>query len=203
VTNDLKLRLYLTLIVIAMGFLYVTPFLVSSHWQGVRSELLANCLKDLPNVGFDFCWQQSTQKAALPFFEYLLPFVPSLLLLWLNWLLKPNLKLSNESYPRRVMTTLLWLGLLISAVGIYVPLSEVIARDATELHKIESRTFWGGPWLAAGWLISPLLFHHLLAPVSLVAQMRKGKIALWFVAATPVIAYTLYLFRAAIIDFAL
>ncbi len=196
--GDMKLRLYLTAIVVTMGFLYASPFFVISHYEGIRSELLASCLKESSGYGFDFCWNKSQKDAELPFAEYLLPFLPAAALLWFNWFIKPDLTLTEEFYPRRTINGLLWLGLLVAAVAVWIPLYDVTSRNSAELHKISSITFWRAPWIASAWLIPPLLFQHLVGPTSLSARMRIGKIAIWILTATPIAALAIYVAREAI-----
>lgn len=200
--DEVKLRLYVTVIVIAMAILYVAPPVVNSHFLSVRQELVNSCFRESPGLGFEFCWQQARQKAALPFWEYLLPFLPAAALLWFNWLLKPTLRLSDNSYPRRTMIALLWLGLLFAALGIWHPIWYVASREVADLYKIGAQELLSLTWTTAAWLIAPLLFHHLVAPVSLAASMRKGKIALLLLVAAPVVACILYIVRAAIKDLA-
>ncbi len=197
--DDVKMRLYVTAIVIVMVTLYVGPLLVHSQFEEVKNALLQSCLKESPGLGVSFCWDRASSNAGFPLWKYLLPYIPAGVILWLNWLIKPSLRLTEESYPKRTMSVLLWFGLLVAAaVGIWIPISEVISQEAADLYKIESRTFWRGPWVAAAWLIAPILFHHLIAPVSLAGRMRKGKLALWLLTATPIVAYVLYLIREAI-----
>lgn len=196
--RDLRLRLYLTAIVLAMGFLYVAPFFVISHFEGIRSELFQSCFKEFPTIGFDFCWKKSHEDTELPFLAYLVPFLPAAALLWFNWFLKPDLTQTEESFPRRTIIGLLWLGLLVAAFAVWLPFYEVTSKNSTELHKIPSFMFWRSPWFATAWLIPPLLFQHLVGPESLAARMRKGYIAIWILAATPIAAFAIYVAREAI-----
>jgi hypothetical protein len=51
--------------------------------------------------------------------------------------------------------------------------------------------------VAAGWLIAPLIFYHLFAPPNLIGQASKGRVALYIVALTPIMAFLLAAFRQA------
>ena len=191
--DDVKLRLYVTAIVIVMAILCVGPQIVNSHFASVRQELLSSCFMERPGLGFDFCWQDAEQKAALPLWEYLLPYLPAAALLWVNWLLKPSLKFSAESYPTRTIRGLVWLGLFAAAVGIYVSIENAVTG---ELSKAISflRTLYP-LWLISGWLIAPLMFHHLLAPVASVPKMKNAKIGLILLAITPIVAVVVVFIR--------
>jgi len=197
-SDEVKIRLYVTAIVIVMAILYVAPLIVNSHFVSVRSELVTSCYTKSSGIGWDFCWDQANRKAELPFWEYLLPYIPAGAILWLNWLIKPNLRLSDASYPRRTLNVFLWIGLLVAAVSIWVPIQTVLTQSDADLHKIALRDFVTLPWTAAAWLIAPLLFHHLIAPVAVAEGMRKGKITLWLLAATPIAAFLLMLLREGI-----
>lgn len=194
-TNEVKLRLYVSAIVVVMATLYVGPLIVISHFNDVEQALLQNCYKEFPTLGNSFCWDESRRNAGLPFWEYLLPFFPAAGALWLKWLVKPDLRLSEEIYPKRTINALMWFGLLAAAVAVWITFSGVVRQNVADLYKIESQTFWRAPWMAAAWLAAPMLFHHLLAPISFAASMRKCKIGLWLLAATPVASYALYVVR--------
>ena len=198
-TNDLKTRLYVTAIVVVMVTLYVIPFIVIQQYEDVRNALFQSCLTKIERA-FDFCFSESRRNAELPLWNYLLPYIPTGAILWFNWLIKPDLRLNEESYPKRTMTSLLWIGLIVAAIGMWVPISVVLGREAADLYKIENITFWRGPWVGAAWVIPAMLFHHLVAPASFAGSMRKGKIALWLLVSTPLIAFALYFIRELIRD---
>lgn len=197
-TNDVKLRLYVTAIVIAMAILYVGPLIVTSHLDSVQSEFLANCKKKGVGLeepgGFIYCLEES-HKVALPLWMYLLPYLPAGTILWFNWLIKPSLRLSVESYPKRTMNVLLWFGLFVAAWGIGFPILNVVNTSDADLYKIPAQSYFMAPWVFAAWLSAPLLFHHLIAPVSLAASMKKAKIALLLLAAAPIVAGILIIVR--------
>lgn len=197
-TDEVKIRLYVTAIVIVMAILYIGPPNWASQLESVRSELHTNCTKKWPDLGFNYCWDEAKQKAALPLWMYLLPYLPAGAILWFNWLIKPSLRLSVESYPKRTMNVLLWFGLLVAALGIWTPIWIVVSTSAAELDKVLARDIFTTPWVAAAWVSAPLLFHHLVAPVSLAASMKKGKIALLLLVAAPIVAGALLIVREVI-----
>ena len=96
-TDNVKMRLYVTVIVIAMAILYVGPPNIINHSNSVRQEFINSCTTDF-GFGFDYCMGQADQEeaAAIPLWEYLLPYLPATALLWLNWLLKPKQRLSDN-----------------------------------------------------------------------------------------------------------
>lgn len=197
-TDEVKLRLYVTAIVIVMAIIYIGPLLVNSQSVSLRSELMSSCYMATPGLGIDYCWQEADKKVGVPVWGYLLSYLPAVVLLWFNWLLKPTLRLSDDSYPWRTMNVFLWLGLLVAALGIWFPIWEVISKSVVDLHEIKNRELFSLPWTAAGWLIAPLLFNHLLAPAASTVSMRKFKIALLLLVAAPIVAGTLLILREVI-----
>lgn len=195
-TRDLRQRLFISAVVAIMGVLYVGPLVVGHQLTEVRNQIYLECSKDLV-LTLELCSRNSERKASLPFTTYLFPFAPAIVVLWLNWLLKADFRLSEERYPRRTLNGLIWLGLIFAAIAIWVPFSNVISSSPAEVYKIADRTYWGGPYIAAGWLIAPLIFHHLFAPPNLNGQATKGRIALCIVALTPIAAFLLAAFRQA------
>ena len=185
----------------AMVCLYVFPFIVSTEFNAVRSELLKSCIAEYPNLGFTFCLPESQQKAELPFWNYLRPYLFAFTLLWLNWLLNLDLRFSVGSYPRLTINILLWLGALAAVGSICFPLTLVMNSEAKNLYKLSSHDFWFLPWIAFAWLSAPLLFNHLLAPPSIAPSMKKGKLLLLLLVATPVIAFAVALARSGMRDY--
>jgi hypothetical protein len=195
-TRELKQRLSISAVALAMGVLYVGPLVVITKLIEVQNQLYLECSRDLV-MTVEYCWRDSERKASLPFGTYLLPFVPAIVALWLNWLLKPDFRLSEEKYPRRTLNSLIWLGLICAALAIWVPFSNVFSSNPAEIHKIADRAYWSGPYVAAGWLLAPVIFCHLFAPPNLIGQVRRGRIALCIMALTPIVAFLLAAVRQA------
>ncbi len=193
--DDMKLRLFTTAIVITMLVTYISPWVVANYTGSIQDEIFNNCMTKWDRYYFDLCWSEREQ-ARLPLWNYLFPYLPAAALLWFNWLVKPGLKFSVESYPTRTISALVWIGLLVAALGIYFPIQNALTR---ELHKtITFLSTAQPPLIFAGCLIAPLLFHHLLAPVSMPKIVKTGKIALLLLALTPIIAFVVVLIREGI-----
>ena len=199
--DDLKLRVYLSAVVMAMVCLYVFPFWVGSEFKAAQDEFLKSCIEKYTNLGFDFCWPKSQQDAELPFWNYLSPYLFAFTLLWFNWLLKSDFRFTVASYPRLAMNILLWLGMLVAGGGIYFPIAFVLEPETANLYKISLHSLWSPPWFAFAWLSAPLLFQQLLGPVAMAPSMKKGKILLLLLAATPVIAFAVAGVRSGMRDY--
>lgn len=194
--ENVKLRLYVSVAAAVVALLYVGPFLVLLHGESLWKEILNNCHEDSSARGFDLghCWHQSKEKAALPFWYFLLPYFPAALLIWLNWLLKPGFRLSAESFPKRTIQGLMRLGLVGALVAVIVPLWGVATQ---KLPDIAPSTMLDLPWLFGAVLTAPLLFNFLVGPVPPVLNIKKEKIALLALVLVPVVAFAIFVVRVA------
>lgn len=189
--DDVKQRLFVTVVVLTVMITYAGPVLVQSHEDSIRREVFDTCSKEDPTNTFEYCWSLRN-RARFPFWEYLLVYVPASALLWIDWLLKPNLKQSAEAFPSRTMKVLLWMGVLaVVAYGSLI-LWHSLFQDPSDFSPEFVLKI---PWVISTWLIAPLLFYHLLAPAHFVWERKKGKFALLFLCLAPVIAISIYLIR--------
>jgi hypothetical protein len=197
-TAEIKQRLFITAIVVAMASLYVgTTGAVFSYFD-TRGTLLAECRAGdgFKSRDFEFCWDEINRKVGFPLWLFLAPFIPAAVALWLNWLFKIDMRLAENVFPRRTISLLLWLGLCGAAWAVYVDLEQVAAADKPVFNQTLSvPLIW-----AAGFLAAPMLFHYLLAPATFSAQLRNGKIALVILAATPVMLFVAYLVSSLLRD---
>ncbi len=177
----------------------MAPFLVESHLTSVRDMVLSKCQADYPNISFELCWSDRRQ-ASLPFWWYLISYVPASALLWMNWTFKPNFQLTEQSYPKRTISVLMWLGIIVAACGAIFPIWNVASADISKINEIDTTAYWVLLRVFAAWLIAPLLFYHLVGPVSLASSMKKGKVALLFLAVAPIVALVLYILRVTILN---
>ena len=192
--EDVKLRLYISIVVAVIVPLYIGPSLVLSHAESVRIELMFNCYKESPGL-WGSCWNQS--KAALPIWKFLLPYLPVTLLVWVNWLLKPNLRLSAQSFPKRTIKCLMWLGLVGALPAVGLSLWGVATQ---KIADIEARAVLAPPWLFDAVLVAPLLFNYLVGPVPSAINIRKEKIAVLALVVVPVVAFAIFAVRAFLTD---
>lgn len=201
-SDPVKLRLYLTLIVLMMVGLYIGPFVVANHLNSVQSAIRQTCLENRSISGWwDICYAEG-QRAALPFWEYLIPYLPACILLWLNWLLNPNLRLSPEAYPGRSLTALLWLGTIFAGLCIFVTIWGVASLEYEKVHSVDATTLLAPMRVACAFLLAPLLFHHFVAPEPPAAKLRiyavshkLAKVSLLLLIASPIVAGILLVIR--------
>ena len=182
--SAIKLFLYLTAIVIVMALLYVGFVYAIVDQTTLRQETFDNCMKVFGINSFsyfDLCLKQRA-GITIPIWLYIAPYLPAGLLWWLSRSLNINLHLSVETYPKRTVIVLVWLGLIAAAYAIIITL-----WIAMNLVDEPPRIAFMPTIILSGWLIAPLLFQHLLAPAEAVRHMSALKIGLVTMFVTPVI----------------
>jgi len=186
-TNEVKLRIYVTTIVIVLAFLYVGFVYTINEQSIVNEEIFDNCMNIYESISFsylNFCMNRRLE-GILPIWVYLAPYLPAGLLWWLSWLLKINLRLPIDAYPKRTVTGLVWLGLIAAAYAIFVTFyiaMSVIDKPVAAMHNTFNPMIY-----FSGWLIAPLLFQHLLAPAEAIRHMRALKIGLVMMIVVPIV----------------
>jgi len=170
-----KLFLYLAATVIVMAFLYMGFVYAIVDQTTLRQETFDNCMKVFGINSFsyfDLCLKQRA-GITIPIWVYLAPYIPAGLLWWLSRSLKINLHLSIDTYPKRTVIVLVWLGLIAAAYAVILTL-----WIAINLVEKPPRIIFMPTIILSGWLIAPLLFQHLLAPAEAVRHISALKIGL-------------------------
>jgi hypothetical protein len=178
-----KLFLYLMATVIVVAFLYVSFIYAIVDQAILRQEVFDNCMnvfgKNRPPF-FDTCSNQRVE-IKLPIWLYLIPYLPAGLLWGLSRLLNINLHLSINTYPKRIVAGLVWLGLIAAMYAIILTL-----WIAIYLNDKPPLMIFFPPIILSGWVIAPILFQNLLAPVEEIRHMTALKIGLILMFVTPI-----------------
>ncbi len=184
-TNEVKLRIYVTAIVIGMAFLYVGFIYTINEQSIVNEEIYDNCMNEYESNSLAYlglCIDRRLE-GMLPIWVYLAPYLPAGLLLWLSWLLKPNMRLPIDAYPKRTVIGLVWLGLIAAVYAFFVTYNiamNVIDKPVAAMHNTFNPMIY-----FSGWLIAPLLFQHLLAPAEAKRHIRTLQIGLVMMVIVP------------------
>jgi len=86
-TNEVKLRIYVTTIVLALAFLYVGFINTINELSIVNEEIYDNCMNEYESNGLEY-WGLCNDRrleGMLPIRVYLAPHLPAGLLWWLSW----------------------------------------------------------------------------------------------------------------------
>jgi hypothetical protein len=189
-THEIKQRWFISATVIAMAALYAGPVALLFDWNDAWKAVIADCEGD-----FSFCVAKANKDTSLSLFAYLSPFVPAALVAWLSWLLGFKVQLSDQAYPRKIIMTLTWLGIIVAGIACFFTFWNTLNRTVEELYKIPNRAFWLGAYNALAWLIAPLLFQRLIGPRLVAKSAHIAEFFLLLTVATPVVAFAVYVVR--------
>ena len=71
----------------------------------IRSLALTECYKDDLKL-YDYCYNKTNKEIQLTIFNYISPFLPAVILLWIDWVFKFNFQIDIQvvSYRFRKIT---------------------------------------------------------------------------------------------------
>ncbi len=187
-------RLYILLSVLValaapMGF-----FLVRGAEDALRNALQKECQGDnlaLFSVCFEYVWKQSY----LPFWQYLLPFVPAVSVACGRWVLgfpRPLFALSSS-----------WLYLIAEAflvlVGILATFSFIYDAAVIPLEKLDMhiRSFLTTFYFALAAVGAPLILSMLLERARSERSYRVVRLGIFIVLVAPLVGIAIIIFRQA------
>lgn len=188
-------KLYWIATIIAIAFLYVGFVYLIINPTTLRQETLENCMKLFGEKKSPFsilCGKQHTEIVQ-PIWLHLMPYLPAGLLLGLNRLLNINLYLPINVYPNRIVTGLIWIGLIAAILAITLTLwISVYLVDKPPLITFMPTIIF------SGWLFSPILFQYLLAPKEAIRPMSALRVGLTLMFITPILSVSYYFLNSAI-----
>lgn len=196
--TDVKQRLLVTATVMAMIFLYSAALFITAEIESQRSSALTKCLDaKYSSLLFDLCWHNTRRDVSPSIVKYLTPFLPALVLVWLNWLLKIDYRLEGESFPNKTMKWLRGVGYLVGFLACFLSFYVVLEKPTERLYLLQVSDFFTGPWIAAGWIGAPLLFRHLHGSDDQAQVFQNTRRLLYLVLASPFLALLLSFVRQA------
>jgi len=196
VRTDVKQRLFVTATVMAMIFLYSAALFITTEIESQRSSALTKCL-DAKYSLFDLCWHKTRRDVSPSLVQYLTPFLPALVLVWLNWLLKLDYRLESASFPSKTMKWLRGVGYLVGVLACFLSFYVVLEKQADRLYLLQVSDVFAGTWIASGWVGAPLLFKHLHGSDDQAQVFQNTRRLLYLVLASPFLALLLSFVRQA------
>ena len=103
--NQIKKRLYITTVLISLIWLLCTCVINLMQVNEIRSLALTECYKDDLKL-YDYCYNKTNKEIQLTIFNYISPFLPAVILLWIDWVFKFNFQIDIQvvSYRFRKIT---------------------------------------------------------------------------------------------------
>lgn len=192
--QEVKHRIFISLVVMAMLWLYFVGFNIQIGLNELRSSALSRCIDGKYEL-FDFCLHKTNGEYTPSALQLMTPFIPAALLLWVQWLLKVDVAIDVDSYPKRTMKCLRVVAYAIAIFGVALPLLMVIEKSADRIYQVHTGNLLIGPWLATGWVSAPLVFQKLVGPRDLDDDFSRLRKVLYAVLISPVVAVLIQIGR--------
>ncbi len=188
--QEVKNRIFISLVVIAMLCLYLGGFNIQLGLNELRSSALSRCIDGKYEL-FDLCLYKTNGEYSPSLSQLITPFVPTVLLLWAQWLMKIDVTIDVDSYPKRTFKCLRFVAYAIAMIGIALPIQKKKKKSADRIYQVHIGNLFIGPWLAAAWVTAPLAFQKLVGPRALDVDFSMLRKVLYAVLLSPVIAVLL------------
>ena len=117
--HEIKKRIFISLVVVAVLSLYLSGFNIQLGLNELRSSALSRCIEGRYEL-FDFCLNKTNGEYSLTLLQFVTPFIPAALLLWIQWLLKIDATIEVEAYPKRILKTMRIVAYAIAMIGVAI-----------------------------------------------------------------------------------
>lgn len=191
---QIKNRLYITTVALSLLWLFCMGIVNLAHVQEIRAAALAECLKDNFQL-FELCYRKTNDEITLSFLNYLSPFIPATVLLWMTWVLKFNFQIEILNVSSKLIKFCVVLLYLIGALGFLLPFFIVIENEPERLYAVSISNLFLMPWLGTCWISIPIFFKKLLDKENSITEFRHLHKVIYFLAASPILAIGFLLLR--------
>ncbi len=185
--NQVKQRLYTTLVAISLLWLLVMGVVNLVQVNEIRSAALSACINDNFNI-FDLCYSKTENEIYPTFLNYINPFIPVTVLLWVSWVFNINFQIDFQTESNKVRMFLLGLVYIVAFLGFILPFYIVLERDLESIYKIMLYNLFLMPWLAITWISIPIFFQKLLDSEKRIREFSNLHRVVYIVAASPILS---------------
>jgi hypothetical protein len=189
-----KQRLYITTVALALVWQLCMGVVNLSHVQDIRALALTECLKDNFQL-FELCYKKTNDGISPTLLNYLSPFIPVLILLWISWVLKLQLQFEIQYAPSKLRKYISIFLYLIGSLSIFFTFYIVIEKEVERLYAVSLYNLFIMPWLATTWISIPLFFKKLLDTENNITEFKYLIKVIYCVAASPFLAIIFLLLR--------
>jgi len=185
-------RLYILLSVLVALAPPIGFFLVSATEDALRSVILKECQGDKVGL-FSLCFDKAWRESNLPFWQYLLPFLPAVSVACGRWVL---------DFPRPLFSlSAWWVYLIVEAflvlVGILLALFSVYSVAVDPLRDWEIWRLLKISYFALAALGAPLILSMLLERPHAERSCKFVRLGTLIVLIAPVVGIAIIIFRQA------
>ena len=191
---QIKQRLYITTVAITLLWLLCMGVVNLLHVQDIRALALSDCIKDNFQL-FELCYKRTNDEISPTLLNYLSPFIPVTILLWISWVLKFKFQFEMQDAPSKLRKSFVVLLYLIGSLGIFVPFYIVIEKEVERLYAVSLHYLFLMPWLAISWIAIPIFFKKLLDSENKITEFKYLNKVIYCVAVSPFLAVIFLLFR--------
>jgi len=153
-----------------------------------RSLALTECYKDDFKL-FDYCYNKTNNEIQLTFFNYIIPFIPVTLLLWIDWLLILNFQIEINLVSNKLRKIIVFVVYFVAIFGFIVPFFIVFEKEVERLYKINFSDLCLIPWLVICWISIPIFFQKLLDSEKQITEFSNLHRVIYLVASAPILSY--------------
>ena len=195
--NQIKKRLYITTVSISLIWLLCTCVINLMQVNEIRSLALTECYKDDLKL-YDYCYNKTNKEIQLTIFNYISPFLPAVILLWIDWVFKFNFQIDIQvvSYRFRKITN--YFVYFVAFLGFICPFYIVYEKEVDRLYTINFSDLFLLPWLALCWISIPIFFQKLLDSEKNIVEFSNLYRVLYVVASSPILSFISILLRLAL-----
>ena len=192
--NQIKQRLYITLVAATLLWLLCMGVINIIQVQDIRSLALSECLKDNFNL-FDLCYNKTNNDIYPTFLNYISPFIPVIILLWASWVFKLNFQIDFQVTSNKIRKILVGLVYFVAFLGFIFPFFIVFEKEVERLYRVLFYNLFLTPWLAICWISIPIFFQKLLDSEKRISEFNNLHRVVYVVAASPILAIISLLVR--------
>ncbi|CAN1571155.1 hypothetical protein MCEMAEM4_03250 [Burkholderiaceae bacterium] len=192
--NQIKQRLYITLVAATLLWLLCMGVINIIQVQDIRSLALSECLKDNFNL-FDLCYNKTNNDIYPTFLNYISPFIPVMILLWASWVFKLNFQIDFQLTSNKIRKILVGLVYFVAFLGFIFPFFIVLEKEVERLYRVLFYNLFLTPWLAICWISIPIFFQKLLDSEKRISEFNNLHRVVYVVAASPILAIISLLVR--------
>ena len=192
--NQIKQRLYITLVAATLLWLLCMGVINIIQVQDIRSLALSECIKDNFNL-FDLCYNKTNNDIYPTFLNYISPFIPVIILLWASWVFKLNFQIDFQITSNKIRKILVWLVYFVAFLGFIFPFFIVFEKEVERLYRVLFYNLFLTPWLAICWISIPIFFQKLLDSEKRISEFNNLHRVVYVVAASPILAIISLLVR--------
>jgi len=193
-SNEVKRRLYITFVAVSLLWLLCMGVINLIQVQDTRSLALSACLKDNSYL-FDLCYNRTNNDIYPTLLNYISPFIPVTILLWVSWVFKLNLQIDIQHASNKIRKISVGVVYFLALLGFGFPFFIVIEKEVERLYQVLFYNLFLSPWLAICWISIPIFFQKLLDSEKRISEFNNLIRLVYIVAASPFLSIICLLLR--------